>query len=180
MCGRAVSENYSNTIYTSTSSNPKIHLFPNNYNHYQEQRNFLHISIKLTAILASGKHPKCPPKFVSLLHTASLPFATLPTQRKPRKNFSSSPRASPSRGAAQHPGSRVAKGCGGVTRWFHKLSIEREARLVGRVSVSMATEPAPCNLDVYLNARELRDVIFTPRRLLLALSVSLPPSSRTL
>lgn len=31
-----------------------------------------------------------------------------------------------------------------------------------RVSVSMATEPAPCDLNVYLNARELRDVIFTP------------------
>lgn len=28
--------------------------------------------------------------------------------------------------------------------------------------VAMATEPAPCELDVYLNARELRDVIFTP------------------
>lgn len=28
--------------------------------------------------------------------------------------------------------------------------------------VTMATEPAPCELDVYLNARELRDVIFTP------------------
>lgn len=26
----------------------------------------------------------------------------------------------------------------------------------------MATEPAPCDLNVYLNARELRDVIFTP------------------
>lgn len=31
-----------------------------------------------------------------------------------------------------------------------------------RVSVAMATEPAPCDLNVYLNARELRDVIFTP------------------
>lgn len=32
-----------------------------------------------------------------------------------------------------------------------------------RVSVAMATarEPAPCDLNVYLNARELRDVIFT-------------------
>lgn len=28
--------------------------------------------------------------------------------------------------------------------------------------VAMATEPAPCELDVYLNARELRDVIFAP------------------
>lgn len=31
-----------------------------------------------------------------------------------------------------------------------------------RVSVAMATEPALYVLDVYLNARELRDVIFTP------------------
>lgn len=50
---------------------------------------------------------------------------------------------------------------GGLQGWFHKLSIEGKP-VVGRVSVTMATEPAPCDLDVYLNARELRDVIFTP------------------
>lgn len=55
-------------------------------------------------------------------------------------------------------------------------------------AVAMATEPAPCELDVYLNARELRDVIFTPlfcRRCLPLPHLpsrrpSPPPSSRAL
>lgn len=46
---------------------------------------------------------------------------------------------------------------------FHKLSIGRTNDGGGKHPVvSMTTEPAPCELDVYLNARELRDVIFTP------------------
>lgn len=50
-------------------------------------------------------------------------------------------------------------------RRFHKLSIERDEYREGggeQLVVAMATEPAPCELDVYLNARELRDVIFAP------------------
>lgn len=64
------------------------------------------------------------------------------------------------------------RGCGRVKRdgreegmydGFHKLSIGRTNNGGGKHPVvSMTTEPAPCELDVYLNARELRDVIFAP------------------
>lgn len=70
----------------------------------------------------------------------------------------------PSRASGQRgcQGRRGAKR-GGMYDAFISYRLKGSAGGGGKQPVvAMATEPAPCELDVYLNARELRDVIFAP------------------